>query len=277
MLVIKHFLDTIYLSLARKSYIIWGILMKDYVGIVEKLIDFLKEQSKKRGFQSVVFGLSGGIDSAVVAILCQKAFFKDSHALLMPSMQSSKQSLKDALMLCELFDISYTILPLEKMQQGFLETLAGLSDNPLRMGNLCARLRMICLYDYAFMHNSLVIGTSNKSERMLGYGTIFGDLACGINPIGNLYKTEIYEIAKVLKMPQRILDKAPSADLYEGQSDEKELGFSYEVLDKIMVFLEGGYSQEEILGKGLPKEALELVLRRMQTMEFKRKMPELAL
>ncbi len=245
--------------------------MKDYVGIVEKLIDFLKGQSKKKGFQSAVFGLSGGIDSAVVAILCQKAFFEHSHALLMPSIQSSKQSLEDALMLCKLFNISYTILPLEKMQQGFLVTLGGLSDNPLRMGNLCARLRMICLYDYAFTHHSLVIGTSNKSERMLGYGTIFGDLACGVNPIGNLYKTDIYEI------PQKILDKAPSADLYEGQSDEKELGFSYEVLDRIMIFLESGYSQEEILDEGLSKEALELVLNRMQAMEFKRKMPELAL
>lgn len=257
---------------------IFGIfIMKDYIGIVEKLIDFLKGQSKKKGFQSAVFGLSGGIDSAVVAILCQKAFFEHSHALLMPSIQSSKQSLEDALMLCKLFNISYTILPLEKMQQGFLVTLGGLSDNPLRMGNLCARLRMICLYDYAFTHHSLVIGTSNKSERMLGYGTIFGDLACGVNPIGNLYKTDIYEIAKVLEIPQKILDKAPSADLYEGQSDEKELGFSYEVLDRIMIFLESGYSQEEILDEGLSKEALELVLNRMQAMEFKRKMPELAL
>ncbi|WP_104721641.1 NAD+ synthase [Helicobacter mesocricetorum] len=251
--------------------------MKDYAGIIQRLINFLKEESKNKGFQSVVFGLSGGIDSAVVAILCQKAFSQHSHALLMPSMQSSKQSVEDALMLCEKFRLPYTILPLEKMQEGFLQTLTGLGDNPLRMGNLCARLRMICLYDYAFTHHSLVIGTSNKSERMLGYGTIFGDLACGINPIGNLYKTEIYEIARILEIPQRILDKTPSADLYDGQSDEKELGFSYAVLDKIMMFLENGYSQEEILRKNLPKEALELVLRRMQTMEFKRKMPELAL
>ncbi|MDE5602871.1 MAG: NAD+ synthase [Helicobacter sp.] len=251
--------------------------MKDYTDIVGKLIDFLKKQTKKKGFQSVIFGLSGGVDSAVVAILCQKAFFQHSHALLMPSMQSSKQSIEDALMLCESFHISYTILPLEKVQQGFLQTLTGLGDNPLRMGNLCARLRMICLYDYALAHHCLVVGTSNKSERMLGYGTIFGDLACAINPIGNLYKTEIYEIARVLEIPQRILDKAPSADLYEGQSDEEELGFSYEVLDKVMILLENGYSKEEILCKNLPKEALELVLRRMQIMEFKRKMPELAL
>lgn len=135
---------------------------------------------------------------------------------------------------------------------------------------------MIYLYDYAFANQSLVIGTSNKSEILLGYGTIFGDLACAINPIGNLYKTEIFKIAKILQIPQSIQNKAPSADLYEGQSDEKELGFSYAILDEIMLSLEKGLSKKEMLEKNLSKTAIEFVLQRMQLMEFKRKMPEIA-
>ena len=250
--------------------------MKDYSKIITKLIKFLQTEVQKRGFQSVVFGLSGGIDSAVVAVLCKKAFGSNLQGLLMPSLQSSKISLADALELCKAFDISYSMLNLEKPQQGFLETLEGLENNPARIGNLCARIRMIYLYDYAFANNALVIGTSNKSEILLGYGTIFGDLACAINPIGNLYKTEIFEIAKLLNLPQNIQTKAPSADLYEGQSDEKELGFSYLILDKIMQLLEQGFSKQEILNQNLPQKAIDMVIQRIKTMEFKRKIPEIA-
>ena len=250
--------------------------MKDYSKIITKLIKFLQTEVQKRGFQSVVFGLSGGIDSAVVAVLCKKAFGSNIQGLLMPSLQSSKSSLEDALELCKVFDISYSILPLEKPQQGFLETLEGLENNPARIGNLCARIRMIYLYDYAFANNALVIGTSNKSEILLGYGKMFGALACAINPIGNLYKTEIFEIAKLLNLPQNIQTKAPSADLYEGQSDEKELGFSYLILDKIMQLLEQGFSKQEILNQNLPQKAIDMVIQRIKTMEFKRKIPEIA-
>lgn len=250
--------------------------MRDYPQVVEKLVEFLQSEVQKRGFHSVVFGLSGGIDSAVVAILCQKAFGASCHGLLMPSLQSSQNSIKDALELCEAFDIPHSILPLEKPQKGFLEALETLQNSPARIGNLCARIRMIYLYDYAFANNALVIGTSNKSEILLGYGTIFGDLACAINPIGNLYKTEIFELAKVLQIPQSIQTKAPSADLYEGQSDEAELGFPYAVLDSIMQLLEQGRSREEIIVQNLPSEAVDRVMARIKTMEFKRKLPEIA-
>lgn len=135
---------------------------------------------------------------------------------------------------------------------------------------------MVYLYDYAFANNALVIGTSNKSEILLGYGTIYGDLACAINPIGNLYKTEIYGLAHCLKIPKNIIEKAPSADLYEGQTDEQELGFSYEVLDKIMLLLERNVDEEEILQQKLPKDALKLVKDRILRFGFKRKMPEIA-
>lgn len=248
--------------------------MKDFESIKQNLVQFIATQVQIRGFQSVVFGLSGGIDSAVVARLCQLAFPKSHQALLMPSKQSSKASLDDALGLCQQFGISFQILPLNQPQSALEETLKGL-DSP-RIGNLCARLRMIYLYDYAFAHRALVIGTSNKSELLLGYGTIFGDLACAINPIGNLYKTEIYELAHTLEIPKNITEKAPSADLYEGQSDEKELGFPYATLDKIMLLLEKGATESEILRQNLPKAALELVQERIARFDFKRKMPEIA-
>lgn len=250
--------------------------MRDFENTKQNLVQFIAAKVYSRGFQSVVFGLSGGIDSAVVARLCQIAFPKNHHALLMPSKQSSQTSLAHALQLCQTFGISHQIIHLDQPQSAFETTLQGLDSMPLRLGNLCARLRMICLYDYAFTNNALVVGTSNKSEILLGYGTIFGDLACAINPIGNLYKTEIYELAHILEIPQNIIEKPPSADLYEGQSDEKELGFSYAVLDRIMLLLEEGASENEILQQNLPKEALKLVQNRIARFDFKRKMPEIA-
>lgn len=250
--------------------------MRDFEAIKQNLIQFLIARVQEKGFDSVVFGLSGGIDSAVVARLCQLAFPKSHQALLMPSKQSSKTSLTHSLELCQKFRISYQILPLNQLQNAFESTLQGLDSTPLRLGNLCARLRMVYLYDYAFANNALVIGTSNKSEILLGYGTIYGDLACAINPIGNLYKTEIYGLAHCLKIPKNIIEKAPSADLYEGQTDEQELGFSYEVLDKIMLLLERNVDEEEILQQKLPKDALKLVKDRILRFGFKRKMPEIA-
>ncbi|TLD84424.1 NAD+ synthase [Helicobacter sp. MIT 11-5569] len=250
--------------------------MRDFETIAQKLVKFIQQEVKNRGFNAVVFGLSGGIDSAVVARLCQLAFEQSHKALMLPSKQSSKESLADALELCEKFGISYEILSIAEPQNAFENLLPHLRENPLRLGNLSARLRMICLYDYAFANHALVVGTSNKSEILLGYGTIYGDLACAINPIGNLYKTEIYSLAKVLGIPQSILQKAPSADLYAGQSDEAELGFSYAILDRIMLLLQEGKDDMAILNTGLPKDALQLVQERMQRFAFKQKMPEIA-
>lgn len=250
--------------------------MRDFKAITQKLVAFIQKEVANRGFNAVVFGLSGGIDSAVVARLCQLAFKQSHKALMLPSKQSSKESLEDALELCKKFGISYEILSIAELQNAFLQTLPTLVESQMRLGNLSARLRMICLYDYAFAKEALVVGTSNKSEILLGYGTIFGDLACAINPIGNLYKTEIYELAKVLEIPQSILEKPPSADLYAGQSDEKELGFSYAILDRIMLLLQQGKDDMVIFKEGLPKEALQLVKERMQRFAFKQKMPTIA-
>lgn len=206
--------------------------MKKNIALMKaKMIHFLQEEVTQRGFDRVVFGLSGGIDSAVVAYLCREAFGKHAKALLMPSLRGSHENFQDAKMLTELLRIPYEVITLEPYEKVFCE-YQGM-DN-VRYGNFCARVRMMLLYDKSQEEQALVIGTSNKSERLLGYGTIHGDLACAINPIGDLFKTEIFEFAKFLNLPQKIIDKKPSADLYEGQNDEEEIGYSYEEIDTLL-------------------------------------------
>nr|WP_267891615.1 NAD+ synthase [Helicobacter bizzozeronii] len=200
--------------------------------VPHKLSTFLQEQSTQRGFKRVVVGLSGGLDSAVVALLCQRVFKQNCHALIMPALTSNPQSQDHALLLCGQFNIPFSLAPIQDYHQLFKHNHP--QANLTRQGNFCARMRMICLYDYSLAHQALVVGTSNKSERMLGYGTIFGDLACAINPIGDLFKTQVYELARMLEVPQEILEKKPSADFYMGQSDEADLGFSYAQIDPLL-------------------------------------------
>lgn len=206
-------------------------MSKEMEFLKNQMIDFLRNETRERGFERVIFGLSGGIDSAVVAFVCKEAFGSRAKALLMPSLRGSQENFEDAKMLAELLEISYEIIPLEPYERVFA-LYEGM--NRLRYGNFCARTRMMLLYDRSQQDHSLVIGTSNKSELMLGYGTIYGDLACAINPIGDLFKTEIFEFARFLQIPEKIIRKAPSADLYEGQSDEEEIGLSYVEIDNIL-------------------------------------------
>ncbi|MGI0405988.1 NAD+ synthase [Helicobacter himalayensis] len=205
---------------------------------ISKIQTFLRDEVQKRGFQKVVLGLSGGIDSAVVAKLCVEVFKENLCALLLPASTSNEHNLKDAKLFAVANKITHHIIPITPYEREF-RAFSNLRDslNPLerlRVGNFCARMRMNLLYDYASAQNALVIGTSNKSELLLGYGTIFGDLACAINPIGNFYKTQIYTLADALNIPQKIISKPPSADLFENQSDEADLGFSYERIDTFL-------------------------------------------
>lgn len=243
--------------------------------LVNQLVDFLRQELAQRGFKKVVVGLSGGVDSAVVARLCQEAIGENLHALLMPSSVSSKESVEHALLLCERFNLSHHIQSIAPLELAFRELHPEAS--PLRIGNACARFRMITLYDFSFKENRLVIGTGNKSEILLGYGTLYGDTACALNPIGDLYKTEIFQLAKFLSIPDEIIQKAPSADLFEGQSDEKELGFSYNDMDQLLFdHIELKLSKEELLAKGHAKELVEMVLKRISTNKFKSEMPPIA-
>ena len=192
-----------------------------------------------------------------------------THALIMPTASSNKENMDDALNLCEKLNIKYKVLSIESILNAFYETIDVNLSN-LRKGNLAARVRMSLLYDYSSSINALVIGTSNKSELMLGYGTIFGDLACAINPIGELYKSEIFEFAKHLGVDENFIKKAPSADLWDGQSDEGDIGYSYAVIDEILRNLEN--NKEQVIKKFGSKAVLDIE-NRVVSNRFKRQMP----
>ncbi len=248
--------------------------MKKYKAIETFLIDFLRHEVHKAGFKKVLLGISGGIDSAVVAVLAQKAFGENFLALFLPSTTSSKINLDDAKVLCDTFGIRHELIPIGGLVDGYFTPDKEASK--LRIGNFAARMRMSVLYDISAREKALVLGTGNKSEILLGYGTLYGDLACALNPIGELYKTEIFEFAAYLGVPSSILTKAPSADLWEGQSDEGEFGFTYAQIDKVLY----AYSEEQMdkttLLHTFDSALVEMVLERIETNRFKGTLPTIA-
>ena len=240
----------------------------------EYLVNFLKEETYKTGLKGAVLGLSGGIDSAVVAVLAKRAFDKNLKAILMPSQFSSDSSITDAVELCEKFDIDYEIIEIKDIIEAYKENQ---NSTNLRVGNFSARIRMSILFDQSAKYNSLVLGTSNKSEILLGYGTWYGDLASAINPIGDLYKSEIFEFAKHLGVTKSIISKPPSADLWEGQSDEEELGYTYKEIDEVFYELvENRLSPNEVIKKGFDKDLVFKLDNMIYKNHFKRKMPLIA-
>lgn len=241
--------------------------MDDKVKKIEKFIQEKVENSRTNG---VILGLSGGIDSALVATLCKRALKDKVFALLMPTQISNKDNFKDALNLCKHLELEYKIIEIQNILDAFLKQ----SENttPVALGNFAARIRMSLLYNYSALKNSLVIGTSNKTELLLGYGTIYGDLAYAFNPIGSLYKSEIYTLAKYLNLHENFIKKAPSADLWENQSDEADLGFTYAKIDEGLKALE---NNDEKLLKSLNPSLIAMLKNRMQKNAFKRKMPEI--
>ena len=244
-----------------------------YSQISRYLTAFLKDEVEKTGLKNVIIGLSGGLDSAVVAVLAQKAFGENLLSIKMPSQFSSQSSLDDADELCAKFGIRNETRDISGLLEAY--DITGLS--PLRVGNLSSRFRMVNLYDISARENALVLGTSNKSELMLGYGTLFGDLASAVNPIGDLYKTEVFELARYLGVPDSIVNKAPSADLWEGQSDENELGYTYAQLDAVLSkHIEGRCTESELLEEGFEEDLVNLVIRRIYQNQFKRRMPLIA-
>ncbi len=247
--------------------------MRKYEMITDYLVRFLDDEVRKTGLNSVVLGLSGGIDSAVVAVLAHRAFGDNLLCVKMPSHYSSQSSLDDADELVDKFKmraVTRDITPL-------LKAYENSAMSSLRKGNFSARMRMATLFDVSAEEGALVLGTSNKSELMLGYGTLFGDLASALNPIGDLYKSEVFELARYLGVPDSIINKPPSADLWEGQSDEAELGYSYAVLDAALrAYVEERKSREELLAAGVDAKLLDLIITRIYRNQFKRKMPVIA-
>ena len=199
----------------------------------------------------------------------------------MPSQFSSDSSINDAKELCQKFNIDYEISSIEDYVMAFIENnnlkhdSSNSDKDKLRIGNFSARMRMSTLYDISSRDNRLVIGTSNLSELYLGYGTIFGDIACAINPLGQMFKSDEYEFGRFLGVPESILSKKPSADLWEGQSDEDELGHSYASLDEVLKAYKKGTSKEELLSK-FDKEKVEFCLHRIKANAYKGELPTIA-
>ncbi|MDY0233010.1 MAG: NAD+ synthase [Sulfurimonas sp.] len=249
--------------------------MNKYAHITEYLKEFLKAEVSKRGFKKVLVGLSGGLDSAVVAVLAGKVFKDELLCVKMPSQHSSESSLIDADELCSDFSLKAITVSIEPLLKVYEELNPDMDR--LRVGNFSSRMRMSTIFDISARENALVLGTSNKSELMLGYGTLYGDMACAINPIGDLYKSEIYKLAKYLGISKAIIEKAPSADLWQGQSDESDLGYTYAEIDKALnLLVDEKLSKESILKKGIDKEMLEMIIKRVSSNSFKLEMPKIA-
>lgn len=241
-----------------------------------ELVEFLRENFKKAGFSKAVLGLSGGIDSALVAYLLRDALGKENVlAIMMPYKSSNPDSLNHAKLVVEDLKINSKTIEITDMIDAYFKNEKEATS--LRMGNKMARERMSILFDYSSKENALVVGTSNKTEIYLGYSTQFGDSACALNPIGDLYKTNIWDLSRYLKIPNELIEKKPSADLWEGQTDEQEMGLTYKEADQVLYrMLEENKTVEEVLAEGFNKDLVDNIVRRMNRSEYKRKMPLIA-
>lgn len=244
--------------------------------VTELLAGFIEEETRRAGMKRVVVGLSGGVDSALAAVLARRALGKDGViAVLMPYRLSHPSSQKDALGLARRLGIRAEPFDITPMVDAWFVSDPGASR--LRRGNKMARERMSILYDRSVVHKALVLGTSNKTELLIGYGTIHGDMASSINPIGDLYKTQVRQIAAHVKVPAAILRKTPTADLWPDQTDEGEIGFSYDDLDQLLYLLvDERYTRRSILEAGWPLATVDRVTRLIARSQYKRRLPLIA-
>jgi len=238
--------------------------------------EFIREVLSEAGKSRLVIGLSGGIDSAVSAGLAVRAIGAENvHGLLLPYATSAASSAADAAAVAANLGIETETIPITPMADAFLADIPA--DGKVRRGNVMARCRMIVLYDRSAALDALVLGTGNRTEALLGYTTLYGDNACALNPLGQLYKTEIRLLAAWLGLPQVVLDKAPSADLWEGQADEDELGFTYAEADDLLhQMIDRGRLPHELEAMGFAGELVRRVAERVQAMRFKRLLPPVA-
>jgi len=240
------------------------------------LTRFIKSEVTRVGYSKAVIGLSGGIDSALSFALAVEALGNENVlAVRMPYKSSSADSLEHAEMLVEQFESPTETVEITSMVEPLFATDPNMSKH--RRGNIMARQRMIVLYDCSEAFKGLVIGTSNKTEILLGYSTLWGDMASAVNPIGDLYKTQVRQLSRALGIPPAIIEKPPSADLWMGQTDETELGFTYEEVDKLLYLLvDQRYSAKECIEEGFDEKFVTLVINRVRQNQFKRMMPPIA-
>jgi len=240
------------------------------------IAEFIRGQLRQAGFERLVLGLSGGIDSALVAYLVVEAIGADRLlSVLMPYRTSAPASQGDAEAVVDALGCASTLVDISPMVDGYF---ADRSDaNALRQGNFMVRQRMAVLYDHSVTFGGLVVGTGNKTESLIGYTTLFGDSACAFNPIGDLYKSQVRQLAIAMGVPDPIVRKAPSADLWPGQTDEIEGGFDYPALDRLLFWrVDKRRSTEELVAMGFDAATIERVDRLIAGSEFKRQVPPIA-
>lgn len=238
--------------------------------------EFIRGQLRQAGFERAVLGLSGGIDSALVAYLVAEAIGAERLlCVLMPYRTSSPASRADAEEVVRRLGCASELVEITPMVDGFYGSDTDASA--LRRGNFMARMRMAVLYDRSVTFGGLVVGTGNKTESLIGYTTVFGDNACAFNPVGDLYKSQVRQLSAAIGVPDEILRKAPSADLWPGQTDEIEAGFSYPELDRLLFWrIDKRRSVDEVVALGFPPALVERVDRMVAGAEFKRQVPPIA-
>lgn len=247
---------------------------------VQVLTIFLRDEVRRTGLKKAVIGLSGGVDSALSTYLSVKALGRENvHVLLMPFQSSTPESVSDAMAVVNDLGIPHETFGITPMAEAFFsETEKSIGEmDRMRRGNVMARLRMIALYDRSQALGALVIGTSNKTESLLGYTTLFGDNASAINPLGDLYKTQVWQLSKYIGVPESIVSKPPSADLWPGQTDEAELGIAYHDVDELLFFMVDLRERDEALvQRGFSKDLIDKVREKVRRSQFKRRPPIIA-
>jgi NAD+ synthase len=240
------------------------------------LVEFIRDEIHQAGFEKAVLGLSGGVDSSLCAYLAAEALGNGNvYGINMPYRDSSIDGPRHARQVASKLKIHFISIDITPMIDSYFESFPD--ADPIRRGNKMARERMTILYDQSVRFNALVLGSSNKTEILLGYGTIYGDMACAINPLGDLYKIQVWNLAREVGVPEEIVEKAPSADLWQGQTDEEELGFRYREVDRLLnLMIDNRLSKEELIEEGFREDFIETVEMRIRSSEHKRRMPIVA-
>ena len=240
------------------------------------LTGFIKSEITRVGISHAVIGLSGGLDSALSCVLAAEALgVENVLAVRMPYKASNRDSLDHAQLLIDQLGVKSNTIEITDMVEPLFKLDPKISK--MRMGNIMARERMIVLYDQSEVFKGLVVGTSNKTEILLGYSTHYGDAASAMNPIGDLYKTQVRQLARAMNIPAPIIEKPPSADLWQGQTDEGELGFTYEEVDKLLhLLIDQRYSPQEVIEIGFDEKFVNTVTERIRRYQFKRMQPPIA-
>jgi NAD+ synthase len=242
----------------------------------EILVAFIRNEVEKTGLKRVVVGLSGGVDSSLSAMLAAEALGpKNVLAIMMPYKSSNPESRADAETVIEKSGVQSLLVDITPQIDAYFERFPDADAR--RRGNKMARERMTILYDHSARWNALVLGTSNKTELLLGYGTLYGDMASAVNPLGDLYKLQVWALAEAVGVPLAIVNKAPSADLWHGQTDEGDLGFSYREVDHLLyLMVDQRYTRAELIAAGFAARFIDEISSRIMNSQFKRRMPVIA-